>query len=49
MMSLIHLAAFLIVNYTFWYIFKRLNLNAGHYILFMLGLFVFIFIIALFC
>lgn len=49
MMSLIHLVLLLIINYTFWYIFKRLNLNVGHYILFILGLFVFIFVIVSFC
>lgn len=31
MMSLIQLLAFLIVNYTFWYVFKRLGFKAEHF------------------
>lgn len=35
---LIKVACIVALNSAFWYVFKKLNLNAGHFILFILGL-----------
>lgn len=36
---LIKVACIVVISSAFWYVFKKLNLNAGHFILFILGLF----------